>query len=146
MTRAFLDSNVFLYATGAQHELREPCRLLLEAVGEGQLEAETSVEVLQEVAHVRARRGATRDDARALARHAGRICSVHAVEPEDLERALDLFAADDSLPLRDAVHAAVALNRGATLIASADRHFDRIPELRRLDPLDRDALRDLIEP
>ena len=36
-----------------------------------------------------------------------------------------------SLPLRDAVHAAVALNRGATLIASADRHFDRIPELAR---------------
>ena len=62
VTRAFLDSNVFLYATGAQHELREPCRLLLEAVGEGQLEAETSVEVLQEVAHVRgpARRHARR--------------------------------------------------------------------------------------
>ena len=145
MTRVFLDSNIFLYATGAEHPCREPCRALLLAMGAGTVAGETSVEVLQEVVHVRARRSGSRRDARALAERAGRACTVHSFEPEDLERALEIFVAGDSLPMRDAVHAAVALRRGSELIASADKDFDRIPDVVRVDPLDESAVNALVE-
>jgi len=138
--RVFFDSNVFLYATGTDHPLRDACRELFEHVQQGALRAETSVEALQEVAHVRARRSGRRTDAVELARRAARTCVVHPVELEDLERALSAFAADESLPMRDALHAAVALNRGVTVIASADTDFDRVPGLERVDPLDREAV------
>jgi predicted nucleic acid-binding protein len=34
----------------------------------------------------------------------------------------------------------VALNRGVTVIASADTDFDRVPGFERVDPLDREAV------
>ena len=63
-----LDTTVLSYAVGADHPLREPCRRLLRAHGNGHIEATTTIEVIQEFVHVRARRR-SRPDAVALARH-----------------------------------------------------------------------------
>ena len=53
-----LDTTVLVYAKGAEHPLRDPCRQLVAAIAEGALQATTSVEVIQELVHVRAcRRG-----------------------------------------------------------------------------------------
>ena len=38
----------------------------------------------------------------------------------------------DPLTTRDAIHAAVMRNRGITRIMSADRGFDRIPNIQRI--------------
>lgn len=38
----FLDSNVFLYAAGREHPLRDVCRRLLDRVAAGEVEAATS--------------------------------------------------------------------------------------------------------
>ncbi len=51
-----VDTTVLVYAVGADHALAAPCRELVRRVGEEQLRATTTVEVLQEFAHVRARR------------------------------------------------------------------------------------------
>ena len=56
-----LDTSVLVYAVGAEHPLREPCRAVIAAVGDGTIAATTTVEVLQEFAHVPARRRG-RDD------------------------------------------------------------------------------------
>lgn len=50
-----LDTTVLVYATGADHPLREPCRTLIEAVATGRTQASTTVEVIPEFAHARAR-------------------------------------------------------------------------------------------
>ena len=83
-----LDTTVLSYAVGDEHpfalsrasgapslcafslarSLRAPCRRLLAAHGDGQIEATTTIEVVQEFAHVRARRR-PRADAVTLARH-----------------------------------------------------------------------------
>ncbi len=144
MTRAFIDSNVFLYATGGEHGLREPCRAILEAIGESRLSGETSVEVVQEAAHVRVRRTGMRMEAIRLAQLIGRACTVHPVDADDLARALAVYEADDRLSLRDALHAAVALGRELPAIVSADGDFDRVPGLRRVDPADRNAVAALV--
>src|SRR3989442_12437646 len=51
-----LDPNVLLYALGGEHPAREPARRLFDAVGEGRLNATTTVDVIQEFAHVYSRR------------------------------------------------------------------------------------------
>ena len=140
MTRVFIDSNVFLYATGTGHPLCDPCAEILRRLATtAGLSGETSVEVLQEVVHVRVRRGGDREEAAGVARAARRAFTVHALEPDDLERALSLFSGDESLSMRDSIHAAVALNREVATIVSADHDFDRVSGLQRIDPLDREG-------
>jgi predicted nucleic acid-binding protein len=59
-----VDTTVLVYAIGADHPLRDPCRRLVAAVGEGRVEATTTVEALQELVHVQARRRTRGDAAR----------------------------------------------------------------------------------
>jgi hypothetical protein len=47
----FIDTNVPMYAVGADHPLKRPCLAILEAVATGALTAVTDVEVLQEILH-----------------------------------------------------------------------------------------------
>ena len=46
-----------------------------------------------------------------------------------------LLAETQDLTTRDAIHAAVVFEHGLEGIVSADRDYDRIPGLRRLDPI-----------
>ena len=109
-----LDTTVLLYAVGSDHALRAPCRALVAAIGEGTVAATTTVEVLQEFAHVRARRR-SREDAAA--------------------RGMNEFRQHEALGAFDAVLAAAALRREhITALVSADRAFASVPLLRHLDP------------
>lgn len=62
-----LDTTVLVYAKGAEHPLRDPCRDLVAAIADERIAATTTAEVIQEFVHVRARRR-DRSDAAALGR------------------------------------------------------------------------------
>jgi predicted nucleic acid-binding protein len=128
-----VDTTVLAYAVGSEHRLRAPCRRLLEAHGDGRLDLATTVEVLQEFTHVRARRRA-RDDAVRLTRLFAEALTVIETSPEDLERGLDLFLNHDELGAFDAVLAGVAMRRDGEALVSADRAFAVVPGLRYVDP------------
>lgn len=49
-----LDTTILVYAKGADHPLRDPCRRLIAAIEEGRVLATTTSEVIQEFVHVRA--------------------------------------------------------------------------------------------
>jgi uncharacterized protein len=138
--RFFFDTGVFVYALGGAHRYREPCRAILREVQSRRLAAEASVELIHEFAYVRLRRVDSRADATRSARTIARTLSLHAVEPRDMERALDLWAEHGRLDVRDAIFAAQALNRGIDAILSPDGDFDGIPGLQRIDPADNDAV------
>lgn len=138
-----LDTTILAYAVGDEHPLRDPCRHLLTAHGDGLIEATTTVEVIQEFAHIRARRR-TRIDAVTLARHYLSAFVVLVATAEDLDRGLTLFEGHPGLGAFDAVLAAVALDRGAEALVSADRAFASVPNLRWVDPAT-PALRRLID-
>lgn len=53
-----LDTTVLVYAKGAEHPLRDPCRDLVAAIADERIAATTTAEVIQEFVHVRARRRA----------------------------------------------------------------------------------------
>jgi predicted nucleic acid-binding protein len=128
-----LDTTVLAYAVGEAHPLRDPCRQLLAAHAEGRLEATTTVEVLQEFAHIRARRR-TRPDAVAVTRNYLAAFTLLVTTPGDLDRGLSLYEDHPELGTFDAVLAAVALDRHAEALVSADRAFASVPGLPWIDP------------
>jgi hypothetical protein len=128
-----LDTTVLAYAVGEEHPLRDPCRRLLAAHADGRIEATTTVEVVQELVHVRARRR-DRADAAALGRQVAEAFALIVTTAEDLERGLALFERHPALGAFDAVLAAVAIGHSADALVSADRAFARVPGLRWVDP------------
>ncbi len=140
MIPVVLDTAVFVYAVGGEHPYREPCRSIVDRARLRFLSAVVSADLLQEFVHHRARRTGDRADA---VRQAGEIlsfCRVLDVTLAVARNALDLFATHERLHARDAVFAAVALERDIGHILSPDRAFDVVPGLVRVDPLDADAV------
>ncbi len=129
-----LDTTVLVYATGAEHPLRTPCRRLLDAVADDAVTVTTTVEVIQEFTHVRARRG-TRADATALAVAAADLLAPLLPVPESaLRDGLALYAASSRVGAFDAVLATAALAGGADALVSADNAFAEVTGLRHVVP------------
>lgn len=130
-----LDTTVLLYAVGTDHPLRDPCRSIIAAVGDGRLAATSTVEVLQEFAHVRARRRGRQDAAELTAHYATLLAPLVSIDAADLADGLRLFRTHERLGAFDAVLAAAALRREhVTALASADRAFAGVDGLDHLDP------------
>lgn len=128
-----LDTTVLVYAVGEEHPLREPSRGLIAAISENRVEGSTTVEVIQEFVHVRARRRDRRDAAdrgRDLLRLLGPLM---APGDADLALALRLFEEHEGLGMFDAVLAATVMLSGADALVSADRAFASIRGLAHLD-------------
>jgi uncharacterized protein len=131
----FIDTNIPMYAVGTDHSLKQPCLAILEAIAQGYLSAVTDIEVLQEILH---RYTALGQRSRAV--EVARLFLQ--VVPEALPITKDTFLLAMELHLnytniqaRDALHAAVMKQHRIDKIISADRHFDGLPGITRLDPL-----------
>lgn len=136
-----LDTTVLVYAVGAEHPLRDPCRRLVDAIADGQLEATTTVQVIQEFAHVRARRRGRSDAARLSTDYAELLAPLITVTPEDLRGGLALFERDERLGAFDAVLAATAGAHEATALVSADSAFGAVSAIVHVTPDDRGIAR-----
>jgi predicted nucleic acid-binding protein len=143
--RRFLyDTSIFIYALGRDHPYREPCREIVHKAAVGNLQGEASGELLQELVHQRARRTGDRRGAVEAARNVTKLAWWHPVEPNDIQRGIDLFETHPGLDARDAVFAALAINRGIDAILATDRAFDGIDDLERIDPADVQAVATLV--
>jgi predicted nucleic acid-binding protein len=117
----FVDTNVFMYAVGREHPLRDAAReFFLEHVRSGEVLV-TSAEVLQELLHayIPANRLATLDAALTLAR--ARLGSIWPVEGEDVELARAFIDRHRALGARDLLHLACCERRGVTRAQTYDR-------------------------
>lgn len=132
-----LDTTVLVYAVGDSHALREPCRSLISRIGAGELAATTTVEAIQEFAHVRARRRDRQDAARLAAGYAALLAPLLVVDADDLQAGLDLWRSTDGIGSFDAVLAAVMMRRQhLTTLVTADRGFSQVPGLKVAAPAD----------
>jgi predicted nucleic acid-binding protein len=129
-----LDTTVLVYATGAEHPLRAPCRRVVQAVGEGRLAATTTAEVVAELVAVRGRRR-PRADAVEVGRRFTELLSPLATPDEEVVlAALDLYERHPRLGSLDAVLAALVLRKGYAALVSASRAFGSVRGLRAVDP------------
>jgi predicted nucleic acid-binding protein len=95
-----------------------------------------SVEVLQEVLHVFWARRQLHDGLRAFDQMVKLFPEPLPIERTDSLLARSLLQRHPALSPRDCIHAAVVLNHGLDAIISADRSFDQVSEIKRLDPLE----------
>ncbi len=124
-----LDTTVLVYAKGTEHPLRGPCRELIAAIADRRVEATTTVEVIQEFAHVRARRRDRVDAAVLAGDYADLLSPLLEVTGDHLRRGLRLFEGAEAVGAFDAVLAAAATAAGADSLVSADRAFSDLPEV-----------------
>jgi len=117
-----LDTTVLVYAVGGEHPFRDPCRELVDAVAAG-MAATTTVEVLQELAHVWARRRGRQDAVRLARDYLDLLAPLLVVAEDDLHDGLRLYARSERLGSFDAILAAAAGRANATAIVSADAAF-----------------------
>lgn len=116
----FVDTNVWIYAVGRPHPLRERARSLLRAaVGEGH-RLFTSAEVLQELLHayLPVEREATLAAAMRLATASAEVVPLEAA---DVVLAARLHTEHPGLGARDLVHLAVCMRRAAIALHTFDR-------------------------
>lgn len=129
-----LDTTVLAYAVGVDHPLRAPCQRLVRAIADGEVVATTTIEVIQEFTHVRARRR-NRKDAAELARDYIELLSpLLIVEEPDLREGLRLFEETARIGAFDAVLAAAAHAAGADALVSADTGFSAVTSIRHVIP------------
>lgn len=141
----FIDANVPIYAAGRPHPPKAPCAEVLALVAEHPQAFITDAEVLQELLH------------RYLALHLwsqgaevfrlfGELMRgrVETVLVDDVEAAASLADRHPDLSARDLLHAAVMGRRSIRRLVSADRDFDRLAGIERLDPSDLDAWRGFV--
>ncbi len=135
-----LDTTVLVYATGTEHPLRTPCRLLIDLIAQGKVEATTTPEVIQEYAHVRARRFTRPEAARTARDFAGLLRPLLTVDASMLAMGLRIFEQTPAIGSFDAVLAAASITLDADALVTADRAFANVEGLRYLDPAAPDLL------
>lgn len=131
----FIDTNVPIYAAGGLHTLKEPCRRILRLVPASPDVFCTDAEVLQELLHrfIALKRW---PEGRLLLDEFSTLMDqrVEAMLPMDVLAAATLADENPQLSARDLIHVAVMRRLGIRQIVTADRGFDRLLGIERLDP------------
>ena len=133
----FLDTNVFMYSAGAPHPYKDPCTRILSDVETGALAAAVNTEIFQELlyrySHIK------------LPSKGLQLCrdilsyplTILPVTESDIRLAIDVFDSHHikGLKPRDAIHAATMKNNGIARLISADKEFDDLDFITRIDPM-----------
>jgi hypothetical protein len=129
-----IDTNVIMYAAGAEHAHKRASVALLERVAAGEVEATIDAEVLQEILHRYRAIGRWEDGRRVYDLTRQLFPAVVPVTAGILDRARRLLDTDEGIMARDALHAAVVMAEGLDGLCSYDRDFDRIRGIVRVEP------------
>lgn len=129
-----IDSNIFMYATGADHPHKRPSVAFLRSVARGEVDVAIDVELLQEILH-RYRATGRWAEGRRVYDGARRIVGVVIpLSAETVDSARSLRDRYERLTARGAVHAAVIGLHRLEGIVSYDRDFDVVDGLTRSEP------------
>ena len=117
----FVDTNIFMYAVGGEHPLRDRAQRFFRRLIDDREPAATSAEVMQELLHayVPVERFATLDAALLLLEST--MSEIWPIEAEDVRSARALATRHSELGARDLIHLACVLRRGVAAIQTFDR-------------------------
>jgi predicted nucleic acid-binding protein len=132
--RAFIDSNIPMYAAGKEHPSKKPSINLLRRVARGELDAVTDAEVFQEILHRFSAIGRLEAGIRLFDAFEMVIGEVLPVELEDVVAARNVLEENSTIKARDAIHIAIMRRHGISVVYSYDRHFDKIDGIKRSEP------------
>lgn len=119
----FIDTNVYMYAVGRAHPLRDAARAFFAQAARARLPLCTSAEVLQELMHAYIPAGRLETLNAALTLADSPETEVWPLEREDIHLALRLRRRFPQLSARDLCHLASCRRRQVTDIKTFDRAF-----------------------
>ena len=126
----FVDTNVFMYAVGRDHPLRDPARAFFTDAAHSRTPLVTSAEVLQELAHAYLARMRRETLEAALALVSRSTADVWPLESGDVMLALRLRERHPTLQARDLCHLASCPRRDALAIKTFDQTLHAVAEAR----------------
>lgn len=130
----FVDTNIFMYAVGKDHPFKEPALQFFRAVAEGDYEVAINAEVLQEILY-RFWAIKKKNEGFVLFEYAASLADwIFPVTQEDAAKAKELMSAQESLPPRDALHAATMMRNKVATVVSYDQHLDLVLQIKRIEP------------
>lgn len=130
-----VDANVPIYARGRDHPYREPCRAIINQIYAGHQNYAIDTETLQEILHYYTRQEEVNRGIELVEDLMPRFPDIIPITAAEITTAMRILAETADISARDAIHAAVVFEHSLEGIVSADADFDRIPGLRRFDPI-----------
>lgn len=131
-----IDTNIIIYSKGKAHPYKKSCSLLLNNIALD-LKSEkynTDIEVFYEIAHYYLSKD-RRDKALKILRDLRVLFpSPFSISEKEVKIAAYLIEKYGFISIRDAIHTAIVINYKLEGIISADKHFDRLKEIKRFDP------------
>lgn len=129
-----IDANVFIYAAGRDHPLKEACREVYRHILANPTAFNIDAEVLQEILRVYSSRGQVRKGVEMVRDLLVLFPRPIPIGKEEMEGTCDLMERYPGLMARDTLQAAVAKQHRAEAIVSLDSYFDLISEIRHVSP------------
>ena len=129
----FIDSNVFFYAKILDREFGDACAKILDKILKGELRVVTSVLVIIELANALRKYGLGEEVKNIIDAIFSLDIQVYEIDSLDVRTAATIFDESRISPY-DCVHVAIMKKAGIVHMLSADKDFDKIAWIRRLDP------------
>lgn len=133
--RLYVDSNIFFYAKILDRKYGPACRSVLEDINDKRIGAVVSVLVYLEVGNALRKYGLADEVEPVIGALASLSMDVHRLDVAIISEAVQIHSAT-GISIYDCAHAATMKQAQVTEIISADRDFDRIPWVKRMDPLE----------
>ena len=130
----FIDSNIFFYAKIMDRKYGAACARILRWIDSGDIAAATSALAIIEVANALRKYGLSDEVKNVIDAMLSLEISILQVDSTDVRRGVDIFNISRISPY-DCIHAAVMNKAGIKEIISADKEFDKVAAITRLDPL-----------
>jgi len=132
----FIDTNILMYAHGKPNKYKNACLEIMHLISIDKIFGIINAEVLQEIFYKYFSIGQTKIGIEMARNALDIIHMVWPIEKDDLEITLQLFKEYNFLNPRDSIHIASMIKNNVKEMISADRHFDKIEKVSRIDPLD----------
>jgi len=131
----FIDSNIFFYAKIMDRKYGQPCAEVIRKIEKVEIAAATSVLIIAELANALRKYGLDDEVKDVVDALFSLEITVLQVDSTDMRNAINIFN-DSRISPYDCVHIAVMEKAGIEEIISADREFDKLPNIKRIDPHD----------
>ncbi|OGD83056.1 hypothetical protein A3A54_00290 [Candidatus Curtissbacteria bacterium RIFCSPLOWO2_01_FULL_39_62] len=134
----YIDTNIFIYSTNPSDSRYSNCKTILEKIITGEIEALTSVETFEEIIHYGQKNKVVRKTILLCQKLLTTNLNIVSFTNKLLLSYLKIVKrySDSKVDSRDLIHVVSALKNDAEIIISADRDFDKITEIKRIDPFE----------
>jgi predicted nucleic acid-binding protein len=133
MPKYYVDSNVFFYSKIMDKKYGQSCSTIVRSIATRKLDVAISSLIILEVANALRKYGKAEDVAPEVRAISTLGIQAYQMEASDVQEAAEIFEQAGINPY-DCLHAAIMKRYNLNQIISADKEFDRLEWLKRIDP------------